>query len=501
MLLGQMLPGVRVTKMFLAHYGGPAQTHDLQISGVQYDSRKVAKGDVFVAIRGTEVDGHRFVQNAIASGAVVVVVEDENAAPDPLVLHAGVCKLVVPDTRAALAAMSRNFWSDPSRSLRLVGVTGTNGKTTTTHLVRAILEAAGERTGLIGTIEYRIGDEVRPATHTTPESFELNGLLADMVGKGCTAAVMEVSSHALAMKRVEGVQFQAAVFTNLTQDHLDFHGSMDAYLQAKRILFETLDPAATAVTNLDDPYGKKMVAGTHARVLGYGAAADADVRATEITLGVRGCSFTMTSEKTSGTVSSPLTGRFNISNILAASGVGVALGVPREAIRAGIASVPSVRGRFEQVVAPQGWTAIVDYAHTPDALENVLKTIHGLKAPGVGRVISVFGCGGNRDAGKRPIMGRIASAMSDLTIVTSDNPRGEDPEAIIAQIVAGVAAGRDVRVEPDRRKAIRQALSVAERDDVVLIAGKGHETYQVVGTTRLHFDDREEVEAFFRSAA
>jgi UDP-N-acetylmuramoyl-L-alanyl-D-glutamate--2,6-diaminopimelate ligase len=501
MLLGQLLPGVRVTKLFLAHYGGPAQTQDIQITGLQYDSRKVAKGNVFVAIRGTEVDGHRFVQSAVNSGAAVVVVEDESPAPDALMMHASVCKLVVPDTRAALAAMSRNFWSDPSRSLRLVGVTGTNGKTTTTHLVRAILEAAGEPAGLIGTIEYRIGDEVRPATHTTPESLELNGLLADMVGKGCTAAVMEVSSHALAMKRVEGVRFQAAVFTNLTQDHLDFHGSMDAYLQAKRILFKTLDPAGTAVTNIDDSYGNTIVEGTPARVLSYGTAAGADVRATGIALGVQGCSFTMTAAGMSGTVTSPLTGRFNISNILAASGAGVALGLPWEAIRAGIASVRSVRGRFEQVVAPQGWTAIVDYAHTPDALENVLKTIHGVKASGVGCVITVFGCGGNRDAGKRPIMGRIASSLSDLTIVTSDNPRGEDPDAIIAQIVAGVAPGREVQVEPDRRKAIRKALSAARRDDVVLIAGKGHETYQVVGTTRAPFDDREEVEAFLRSAA
>jgi UDP-N-acetylmuramoyl-L-alanyl-D-glutamate--2,6-diaminopimelate ligase len=501
MLLGQLLPGVRVTKMFLMQYGGRAQTQDLQIAGLQYDSRKVTKGDVFVAIRGTDVDGHRFVQNAVAAGATVVVVEDEASAPDALMLHAGICKLVVPDTRAALAAMSRNFFADPSRSLRLVGVTGTNGKTTTTHLVRAILEAAGERAGLIGTIEYRIGDDVRPATHTTPESLELNGLLADMITQGCTAAVMEVSSHALAMKRVEGVRFQAAAFTNLTQDHLDFHGSMEAYYQAKRVLFETLDPAATAVTNLDDPYGTSMVKGTRARVLSYGTSAGADVRATDVTLGVGGCSVTVTAEGMSGTVTSPLTGRFNIFNILAASSVGIALGLPWDAIRAGIASVRSVRGRFEQVVAPQGWTAIVDYAHTPDALENVLNTIHGVKPSGVGRVITVFGCGGNRDAGKRPIMGRIASTLSDLTIVTSDNPRGEDPGAIIAQIVAGIAAGRNVQVEPDRRKAIRMALLAAERDDVVLIAGKGHENYQVIGTTRSHFDDREEVEAFLRSAA
>ena len=501
MLLGQLLSGVRVIKLFLMHYGGPAQTQDLQITGLQYDSRKVLKGDVFVAIRGTAVDGHRFVQQAVHAGAAAVVVEDETAAPDSLMLHTGVCKLVVPDARAALAALSRNFYRDPSRSLRLVGVTGTNGKTTTTHLVRAILEAAGERAGLIGTIEYRIGDKVRPATHTTPESLELNGLLAEMVEQQCTAAVMEVSSHALAMKRVEGVRFHAAAFTNLTQDHLDFHGTMEAYFQAKRMLFEALEPAAAAVTNLDDPYGSSIVAGVAARVLSYGTRAGADVRATNVTLGVHGCSLTVTAREVSGTVTSPLTGAFNISNILAAAGVGIALGLPWEAIRAGIASVRSVRGRFEQVVAPQGWTAIVDYAHTPDALENVLTTIHGVKASGTGRVITVFGCGGNRDAGKRPIMGRIAATLSDLTIVTSDNPRGEDPEAIIAHIVAGVPAGREVLVEPDRRKAIRMALSAAGRDDVVLIAGKGHEVYQVVGTTRSHFDDREEVEAFLRSAA
>jgi UDP-N-acetylmuramoyl-L-alanyl-D-glutamate--2,6-diaminopimelate ligase len=500
MLLGALLPGVRVIKMFLARYGGSAQTHDLQVTGIQYDSRRVSAGNVFVAIRGTAVDGHRFIQQAVGAGASVVVVEDESAAPDSLMLHAGVCKLVVPDARAALAAMSRNFFSDPSRSLRMVGVTGTNGKTTTSHLVRAILASAGERTGLIGTIEYRVGDEVRPATHTTPESLELNALLADMVARGCSAAVMEVSSHALSMKRVEGIRFEAAVFTNLTQDHLDFHGSMDAYLDAKRILFRTLDPSATAVTNADDSSGRAIVDGTPARVLTYGTGDGADLRATDIALGVRGSSFTLTGAGVATTVASPLTGRFNISNMLAAAGAGVALGLPWDAIRNGIASVQSVRGRFEQVPAPQGWTAVVDYAHTPDALENVLRTIRGVKSASSGRVITVFGCGGNRDAGKRPIMGRIASSMSDLTIVTSDNPRNEDPGAIIAQIVAGVVAGCDVRVEPDRRAAIRMALALARRDDIVLIAGKGHETYQIIGGTRTHFDDREEVEAFVRSA-
>jgi UDP-N-acetylmuramoyl-L-alanyl-D-glutamate--2,6-diaminopimelate ligase len=487
--------------MFFAHYGGFVQTQDLAVTGIQYDSRKVTRGNVFVAIRGTEADGHRFVVNAIASGASAVVVEDEEAVPDPLVLHAGVAKLVVPDSRAALAAMSRNFWSDPSRSLRLVGVTGTNGKTTTTYLVRSILEAAGERVGLIGTIEYRIGDEIRPATHTTPESLELNGLLGDMVARGCTAAVMEVSSHALALKRVEGVRFQTAVFTNLTQDHLDFHGSMDAYLQAKRVLFETLDPSATAVTNIDDPSGGAMVAGTPAKVLTYGAGEGAEVRASNITLGIRGCRFTLSARGKTDTITSSLTGRFNIGNILAASGAGMSLGLPLDVVRSGIAAVASVRGRFEQVPSPLGWTAIVDYAHTPDALENVLRTIRDLRSTGPGRMITVFGCGGNRDAGKRPIMGRIASSLSDRTIVTSDNPRGEDPGSIIAQIMTGVTPGSDVQIEPDRRLAIRKALSTAEPNDVVLIAGKGHETYQVIGQTRSHFDDREEVEAFLRTGA
>jgi UDP-N-acetylmuramoyl-L-alanyl-D-glutamate--2,6-diaminopimelate ligase len=445
-----------------------------------------------VALRGTEVDGHRFIDMAIDRGARVVVMEDDLARPDALFMHAGVFKILVPDTRRALARMAANLYHHPSQKLRVIGVTGTNGKTTTTHLIRSILEAAGEQVGLIGTIEYLIGSERLPATHTTPESLELNKMLATMVERGCTSAIMEVSSHGLAMQRVHGLRFRSAVFTNLTQDHLDFHGSMDEYSRAKRLLFGMLDRTAVAVTNAGDPSGMAMVAGTAARILTYNVGGAADVRAEDVRMDVRGLTMSVVTSAGKIPVSSTLTGSFNVANLLAAAGAAIGLGIPEEAITRGIRNLPSVRGRFEQVVSPEGWTAVIDYAHTPDALENVLQTLRTLLPKG-GRIITVFGCGGNRDRGKRPIMGRIASTYSDVTIVTSDNPRGEDPGAIIDQILGGIPAGSSVYAEVDRRGAIRRALLQARRGDVVLVAGKGHEEYQIIGERRLHFDDREEV--------
>ena len=383
----------------------------------------------------------------------------------------------------------------------LVGVTGTNGKTTTTHLIRSILEAAGHTVGLIGTIEYRIGDRVMPATHTTPESLELNQMLDSMVKSGCTAAVMEVSSHALSMSRVHAQQFGAAVFTNLTQDHLDYHGTMEGYFEAKKSLFTALSSASVAVSNADDPYGTRMTDGIAARILLYGTSAAADVTARQCRMDVHGSAITLVYRGMEIPISSSLTGRFNIANILAAcSQPGLAWMLRPEHISAGIANLKAVRGRFEQVQSPRGWTAIVDYAHTPDALENCLATIREI-LPKNTRIITVFGCGGNRDAGKRPKMGRIASTLSDTTFVTSDNPRKEKPGDIIAQVMKGVVPGKEVRVEPDRRAAIRKALKAASAGDVVLVAGKGHEDYQVIGDEKIHFDDREEIETFIRGQA
>jgi UDP-N-acetylmuramoyl-L-alanyl-D-glutamate--2,6-diaminopimelate ligase len=502
MRLAELLEGVQVVKLFSLMFGKMVLTQDVTIRAVQYDSRKVERGDLFIAIRGTASDGHTFIDSAVSRGAAVVVVEDDTAMPDAYFMHNGVLKIVVADSRKALARIAANFYVHPSHHLMLIGVTGTNGKTTTTHLIRSMLEAHGSTVGLIGTIEYRINREVFPATHTTPESLELNQLLALMVERGCSAAVMEVSSHSLSMSRVYGLKFQAAVFTNLTQDHLDFHGTMDAYFGAKKILFDALAADAFAVTNADDPSGMRMVGDTQAQVLSYGLQGPASVRAKDVAMNVRGIALTVVHDGRSCSVRSPLSGRFNVENILATYATGVALGIVDETIATGIAGVHAVRGRFEQITSPRGWTAIVDYAHTPDALAHCLQTIRDiLPQRGGARILTVFGCGGNRDRGKRPIMGRIASEMSDLTIVTSDNPRKEDPDAIIDEIMRGIVSDRNVRREADRRTAIRAALSEAQPGDVVLIAGKGHEDYQVIGEVKSHFDDREEVERFVRETS
>jgi UDP-N-acetylmuramoyl-L-alanyl-D-glutamate--2,6-diaminopimelate ligase len=499
MVLTELLKGVRVIKLYSGMYGKMVLTQDTSVNNVRYDSRRVGQGDMFVALRGTTVDGHRFIQTAMRAGASAIVVDDDGAIPDTMFMHEGIIKVLVPDTRAALAQIAANNYLRPGARLELVGVTGTNGKTTTTHLVKSVLEADGKRAGLIGTFEYRVGNTVLPATHTTPESLELQAMLAGMVEAGCTSAVMEVSSHALAMHRVDGLPFRVGVFTNLTQDHLDYHGTMEEYFRAKKILFDSLGPDAVAVSNADDPYGARMLEGIKAKALTYGTVERADVRVTDIAMDVRGCRCTIHASGHALPIASALTGRFNVANILAAFAAGIGLGIREPVIAAGIAAVSAVRGRFEQINAPAGWTAVIDYAHTPDALENCLRTITELTPRGNGRrIITVFGCGGNRDRGKRPIMGRIAASMSDEIIVTSDNPRLEDPQAIIDEVLTGVPRGTAVRTAVERHDAIRMALQAARRGDVVLIAGKGHETAQVIGTTKSHFDDREEVETFLR---
>jgi UDP-N-acetylmuramoyl-L-alanyl-D-glutamate--2,6-diaminopimelate ligase len=496
MTLAKLLEGVQVSKMFAMQYGKHVLTHDVNVRAVQYDSRKVERGDLFVAIRGTSVDGHAYIQQAVERGAVAVIVENDAAVHDFFFLHALVLKIVVQDSRKALAQCAANFYGHPSAGMRLIGVTGTNGKTTTTHLIKAVLEAAGEKAGLIGTIRYQVGTEDLPATHTTPESLELQALFATMRERGCASVVMEVSSHALAMHRVEGARFAAGVFTNLTQDHLDFHGSMESYFAAKKILFDSLATDAVAVTNLDDRYGSAMVRGTHSRCLTYGAAGE--VKALDVSMSMTGMSFTVARGDERFEVRTALTGRFNVQNVLATAATGLALGIDQRSIARGLQNLTSVRGRFEQIPSPAGWVAVIDYAHTPDALENCLATIRGVLPAGAGRVLCVFGCGGDRDRGKRPIMGRIATRMSDVVIVTSDNPRFEEPDRIIADILAGVGHDREVRVEPDRRTAIHMALELARPGDVVLVAGKGHEDYQSVLGVKTHLDDREEVETFIR---
>ncbi len=496
MQLSTLLQGVPVSKMYQTLYGKMVVTHEIEVAHVRYDSRKVERGDMFVAIPGNVIDGNRFLQRAIAQGAKVVVTNNNEAIDDYFCMHNGVVKIVVPDTRVALARLSANYYKHPADRLAIVGVTGTNGKTTTAFIVKALLEASAPA-GLIGTIEYAIGNKRLPATHTTPESLELQELFSTMVDHGCKAAVMEVSSHALHQHRVEGIPFRVGVFTNLTQDHLDYHPSMDEYFAAKKILFDSLHPDATAVMNIDDAWGQNLASSVMSRKITYGLDAAADIRATGIALSFQRTTFVIGYKNTSIDISAPLVGRFNVSNLLAAFSAGYAMGLSPELMRERFSILSPVPGRFEQIQAPAGWTAVVDYAHTPDALEKALKTIRDLLGTGrKGKILTVFGCGGNRDSGKRPLMGKIASTLSDKVIVTSDNPRHENPETIIDDIVAGIPPGCDMTRIPDRTEAIHQALSVAGKNDIVLIAGKGHEDYQIIGDKKYPFSDQRIVQEF-----
>ena len=461
-------------------------------TGVAYDSRRVVPGAVFVALRGQQDDGARHAPQAVARGAAAIVAE----TPPPS--GSDVPWVVVNDARLALARLADEFYGHPSRSLRLVGITGTNGKTTTAYLLRAIFEAAGERCGLMGTVVYSVGTEDREATRTTPEAPDVQRMLREMVDNGCQAAVMEVSSHALALKRVDGLRFAAGVFSNLTRDHLDFHGDMEAYFAAKRRLFELMPADAPAVVNLDDPRGATLQA-LAGRPVTYAMTHAADVTPEPFSYSLSGLSFVARTPRGPIQVRSTLVGQPNVSNLLAAVATADALGIAHDAIEAGIATLPGVPGRFEVVSAPTDDIAVVvDYAHTDDALKNLLETARPL-APG--RVVTVFGCGGDRDRTKRPLMGAVAGRLSDVVVLTSDNPRSEDPERIIDEIVRGLdptpepgaprRAGTPYLRIRDRREAIEQAIRTAQPGDLVLVAGKGHEKYQVIGERTLPFDDVE----------
>ena len=451
------------------------------VRAVRSDSREVQAGDVFVAVRGLRSDGHAFVEAAIERGAAAVVVEHELAS-----IAKGVVQIVVPSGAVALGVMVGHALGDPAKRLTLIGVTGTNGKTTTTYLVESILAAAGYKPGVIGTVSYRWGGTSFEAPYTTPTPQVLHETFAKMVGAGCTHAVMEVSSAALAMDRLAGIHFQVAAFSNLTQDHLDVHGSMEAYREAKRLLF-TRHLTGTAVVNIDDPAGEAMSA-SGLRVSSKGPA---HVHVVRHDSSVRGITATIGTPRGEIVVEAkPLIGHYNLDNICLAVGVAEALALPHAAIVAGIANLPGVPGRVERVANPADLDILVDYAHTPDALRNVLAAVRPLTKR---RLICVFGCGGDRDPTKRPKMGAAVAELADLAVVTSDNPRTEDPRAILDQILPGVP--RPFLVEVDRRVAIRAAIAEATPGDVVVIAGKGHEDYQIVGTTKHHFDDREEAAA------
>ncbi|MFZ1081802.1 MAG: UDP-N-acetylmuramoyl-L-alanyl-D-glutamate--2,6-diaminopimelate ligase [Candidatus Kryptoniota bacterium] len=471
---------------------------DKEIIDVVYDSRKVKEGSLFVAMKGAQFDGHRFIVDVIGSGASAVAVEDNSIVNDDYFLSHHTTKLLVLNTRRALALISSNFYDHPAEKLKVIGITGTNGKTTSTYLIKSILQAAGEKILLMGTITYLFNDEpLEAATNTTPESFELNRMMAVAVKKGATSAVMEVSSHSLVMNRVYGIPFRAAVFTNLTQDHLDFHQTIEEYFKAKKILFDTLTASSVAISNLDDEYGERIVADTSAQKIFYGFGSRADFRIVESSFGVEGTTVVVCHNGKDFSINSGLVGRFNAYNLTGAFATAVSLGYDPVTAADALSKVRSVQGRFERVDSGKGFLVVVDYAHSPDSLQKTLQSAKEIlsSAGKGGRLITVFGCGGNRDRTKRPKMGKIAQDLSDITIVTSDNPRFEDPEAIVNEIFAGMNANdeRVLRIV-DRHEAISEALKRALPNDIVVLAGKGHENYQDVEGVKHHFDDREEVE-------
>ncbi|MGA8270573.1 MAG: UDP-N-acetylmuramoyl-L-alanyl-D-glutamate--2,6-diaminopimelate ligase [Candidatus Sulfotelmatobacter sp.] len=477
-----------------------SQSGDPGVSSVEYDSRRVKPGCVFVAMRGESSDGNRFIDQAIQAGAVAVVTD--SAAEKP---RAGVAWALVPHGRRALARVSANFYKRPAERIAVIGITGTNGKSTTAFLAEAILTAAGRKSALIGTIEYHVAGRVLPAPHTTPEALELNRIFSEALGQGATDAVMEVSSHALAQERVFGVPFDVAVFTNLTRDHLDYHKTMEEYFAAKRVLFQGCgtDAPRAVVTNLDDEYGAKLAEFGRKRsslVLKYGWERG-DLHAEKVEITTHGTRFDVVTPEAKIPVFSALIGRVNVYNILAAAGACYARGCPAPAIAAGIDRLACVPGRFERVDCGQPFTVVVDYAHTDDALRNLTALARELVSGSKGRVLTVFGCGGDRDRKKRPLMGEAAGRGSDFVVLTSDNPRSEDPLAIMNDAVVGLQkTGVKYSVEGDRRKAIALAIGEARPGDIVLLAGKGHEKVQVTREGTIPFDDLEVARGALRAA-
>jgi len=483
MTFRQLLDGAEV----LSQSGNPA------VSGVEYDSRRIKQGSLFVAMKGESSDGNRYIDQAIAAGAAAIVTDSAGEQP-----RAGVAWAQVPHGRRALARLSANFYRRPAERIANTGITGTNGKSTTAFLIDSILRAAGHKTALVGTIEYHVAGKILPAPHTTPEALELNRLLAEGLGQGVTESVMEVSSHALDQQRIFGIPFDVAVFTNLTRDHLDYHGTMADYFRAKQVLFEGCgtEPPRVAVINIDDESGGQLLAVSKkksSQVLSYGLTSG-DFHAESVEITARGTRFQMATPAGVVAMWSPLIGNVNVYNILAASAAGYARNCPAEAIAKGVFELARVPGRFERVDCGQPFTVAVDYAHTDDALRNLTALARdfvaraGLK----GKVITLFGCGGDRDRTKRPLMGDAAGKGSDVVVLTSDNPRSEDPLAIMNDALVGLQkSGTKYVIEPDRRKAIHIALQQAGPGDVVLLAGKGHEKVQVTKDGAVPFDDVE----------
>jgi UDP-N-acetylmuramoyl-L-alanyl-D-glutamate--2,6-diaminopimelate ligase len=453
---------------------------EIEITGISENSKQVNPGNLFVAKKGQTHDASRFIPEAVASGAVAILC----SSFQPSFSH--VVHIIHPDPHAVEAKLAKVFYGNPVEKLFLIGITGTNGKTTTSYLIKHLIESLYLPCGLIGTVDWFTGKDRQTPNYTTPDLLTNYQLFDQMVKNGCGSAVMEVSSQAIDQRRVEGIEFDIAVFTNLTQDHLDYHKSMEVYAEAKAKLFKSLSSEKLAVVNVDNAWSSFLLQGCQAKTLSYGIDKAADVRATDVELSDKGIRFKVNYEGKTAIFSSSLIGRFNVYNYLAAISVGLGLGISFEKMEV-LQSFKTVRGRLERVQHPGGLNIFVDYAHTDDALENVLNTLQEIRK---GRIITIFGCGGNRDTGKRPKMGRIAEQFSDIAIVTSDNPRNENPEQIIQEILAGFSDASKPYVIPDRREAIRKAIQLATPEDVILIAGKGHETTQIFAHETIHFDDR-----------
>lgn len=467
-----------------------------EVTDIQFDSRRVGKGCLFVAQVGTAVDGHAYIDQCVTQGAIAVVLEKEE-----YIKKDGVCYILVKNSDEALGKIAHYWYGEPSKKLQLVGVTGTNGKTTTATLLYKLFKALHYKVGLLSTVINYVNDETIVATHTTPNALELNALLADMVSAGCEYAFMEVSSHAIAQERIAGLEYAGALFTNLTRDHLDYHKTFDNYRDTKKILFDRLSKGAFAITNIDDRNGLVMTQNTRSRVLTYSTRSMADFRGKILEEGFSGMLLRV--QSTLGAVNTevfvPLVGRFNVSNLLLIYGAAVAMGEDAMEVLRILSSLQPVNGRFETIQSPKGWTAVIDYAHTPDAVENVLKTINEIVAANSSnrtvpaQIITVVGCGGNRDKGKRPIMAKSAYELSTQLILTSDNPRDEDPREILQDMAKGLTNDqlRHTLIIEDRASAIKTACTLAREGDVILVAGKGHEDYQIIKGVKYHFDDHE----------
>ncbi|MDF2563930.1 MAG: murE [Massilibacillus sp.] len=464
---------------------------DKIIQSIAHDSRKVVANTLFICMIGATVDGHNYIEQAVKNGAVAVLVEKDVVVPE------GVTVIRVQDMKASMQSIVPYFYDYPAQKMRMIGITGTNGKTTTSYLIRAILRNAGFKVGVIGTIQIIIEDRVLPIHNTTPDVIDLQSTLAEMVSSGIDYVVMEVSSHALAQERVVGCEFDTAIFTNVTQDHLDYHKTFENYIAAKARLFTSLTQVGNikanknAVINIDDEASKAMLENTKCKVLTYGVHNDSDIKAVDINVLASGANFTAIGDFGSIPLNLKITGVFNVYNVMGAIGAALAENIAKETIKETLELFTSVPGRFELVDEGQEFSVIVDYAHTPDGLENILKTARQIA---VNRIITVFGCGGDRDRTKRPIMGRVATELSDVIIATSDNPRSEDPEFILSQVEAGVLevlGDKQHEKITDRKTAIHRAIGMAKAGDIVIIAGKGHEDYQILKDKTIHFDDKE----------